>query len=81
MEQQEAERRLQDLRDALLDDWLLVTEHLAGTQQQMESSLSWRVTAPLRLVRLFQVKARELGLPAATRLGTAVVARRLGRGA
>lgn len=72
-EQVKLERDLDDLRDAVLNDWVRITTHSAGAARAMQSSLSWRITRPLRLFRTYQFKAREVGSLEATRLALALV--------
>lgn len=75
-----AEDDLAELRQAVLDDWIVVTTRTAQELQDIKKTVSWRVTKPLRLVRRFQGSAREIGLGAAVDLAAGAVARRLGRG-
>ena len=76
----DAERELQELRQAVLDDWIIVTTTAGADLQQMKTSLSWRVTKPLRLARRFQSGMREYGFSAATELAAAEIAAKLRRG-
>jgi hypothetical protein len=73
-----AEAELVELRQAVLEDWILVTSRAGQTQRAMERTLSWRITRPLRLVRIFSAKAKEIGLPEASQLAAVTLARRLG---
>ncbi len=75
-----AEDDLAELRQAVLDDWIVVTTRTAQELQDIQKTVSWRVTRPLRLVRRFQGTAREIGYGAALDLAAGAVARRLGRG-
>ena len=77
----EAQQHLDELRDAVLDDWLILADHVTRTQRAMEQTLSWRVTKPLRLARTFQLKSAEIGVLPASRLAAVAVAQRLGRSA
>lgn len=70
---------LAELRQAVLDDWIVVTTRTAAVLTDITNTFSWRVTKPLRMVRRFQVTASEIGLAAATDLAAGAVARRLGR--
>jgi hypothetical protein len=75
-----ADDDLAELRQAVLDDWIIVTTRTSAVLEDITNTVSWRVTKPLRIVRRFQASANELGLVAATDLAAASVARRLGRG-
>jgi hypothetical protein len=75
-----ADDELAELRQAVLDDWVVVTTRTSVALHSIQKTVSWRVTRPLRLVRRFQGSVNELGLAAATDLAAASVARRLGRG-
>lgn len=75
----DAEKELRELREAVLDDWLVVTMRTAGALAAFQRTFSWRVTRPLRLMRRFQMVARDNGIAAATDLTAVAVARRLGR--
>ncbi len=63
-----AEAQLEQLREAVLDDWVIVIDRVTRTQREMENTVSWRVTKPLRLIRLFQRKAADVGTLAAARI-------------
>jgi len=78
---------LEELREAVLEDWLLVTTRnvdvirkLQGTVRAMQRTVSWRVTRPLRLFRSFQFKATEIGYFRAGQLAAVRVAEKFGRG-
>ncbi|QHC63562.1 hypothetical protein GSU69_13320 [Rathayibacter festucae] len=62
-------RRLRTQVDALLNDpfdlWVERIQVGGVTASGFEHTLSWRVTKPLRLVRTFQIRVRQLGLPGA----------------
>lgn len=73
------ERELIELRTAVLDDWLSVTGHATSALSQMENSLSWRITKPLRLTRRLASKTKEVGFLAAVELVATTVAERVGR--
>jgi hypothetical protein len=71
------EQQLVELRDAVLDDWILVTSHSTDALRAMQASLSWRVTRPLRVFRTFSFKAREIGVVPTGRLAAHAIASRL----
>jgi hypothetical protein len=75
----DAERDLDELRDAVLDDWLTVTSNVTDALQAIQQTVSWRVTRPLRTAKLFSNKAKEVGVVPAGRLAAVEVARRLVR--
>ena len=77
---QSADDDLAELRQAVLDDWIIVTTRTSVVLENVTNTVSWRVTKPLRMVRRFQGSAKELGLVAAADLAAASIARRLGRG-
>ena len=63
-ERDELRRENEQLRQRLLDGWTELAASEASVPsivQHMESSLSWRVTKPLRLVRTIQLKAARVG--------------------
>lgn len=71
-------------RDALLNDPLdawLKHMHVGGVvaSAPFEQTLSWRVTKPLRAVRLFQIRASQLGLRGAVGHSVRYAQRRFGR--
>jgi hypothetical protein len=74
-----ARQEYDELRQAVLDDWIVITTRTAGRVDEMKRTLSWRITAPLRLARVFQLTAREEGLSVARDLTAAAIARRFGR--
>ncbi|BDZ51513.1 hypothetical protein GCM10025867_37540 [Frondihabitans sucicola] len=76
---QSAEDDLNELREAVLDDWLRVTSSVTDAVREMQSTLSWRITRPLRLVRMVQRKVDEFGVVPAAQLSAAAIAKRLGR--
>lgn len=61
--------RLRAQVDALLndpfDEWVDRIQVGGVTASGFEKTLSWRVTKPLRLVRTFQIRVQQLGLPGA----------------
>lgn len=74
-----ADSDLQELREAVLDDWLVVTTSVTGALHDIQQTVSWKVTRPLRLGRLLQRKVSEVGAVPASQLAAAALARRLGR--
>lgn len=70
---------LAELRQAVLDDWIVVTTRTAGALHAIQQTVSWRVTKPLRMVKRFQRASDEYGFGRAAELTAASVARRLGR--
>jgi hypothetical protein len=76
----DARAELEELRQAVLDDWIVVTTRTVGVIEAMQATLSWRVTKPLRLAKRFQLAAQSDGLGVAIDLAAVAVARRLGRG-
>jgi len=74
-----AEQELEQLRDAVLDDWLLVTSAVTDALRDMQQTLSWRVTRPLRRFRTLQRKVESVGIVPAGQLAAAELARRIGR--
>jgi hypothetical protein len=74
-----AEADLAELREAVLDDWFRVTSSVTDAVTEIENTLSWRVTRPLRLARTLQRKASEIGVVPASQLAAVAVAKRLGR--
>lgn len=71
---------LEELREAVLDDWILVTTRNVDAIRSMEQTLSWRVTKPLRVFRSVQRRASDVGYVRAGQLAAARVAEKLGRG-
>lgn len=69
---------LEELREAILEDWIIVTTRNVDAIRAMEKSLSWRVTRPLRLVRSAQLRAAELGYVEAGQLVAARLAAKAG---
>ncbi|GAA4686731.1 hypothetical protein [Frondihabitans cladoniiphilus] len=74
-----AEADLAELREAVLDDWFRVTSSVTGAVQEIQATLSWRVTKPLRWARILQHRANEIGVVPAAQLAAVAVAKRLGR--
>ncbi|AND17051.1 hypothetical protein C5C18_02635 [Rathayibacter tritici] len=73
--------RLRAQVDALLndpfDEWVERIQVGGVTASGFERTLSWRITKPLRLVRTFQMRVDQLGLPGAVRHSARFVKRRL----
>lgn len=73
--------RLRAQVDALLndpfDEWVERIQVGGVTVTGFERTLSWRVTKPLRLVRTFQIRVDQLGLPGAIGHSARFVKRRL----
>ncbi|MWV73435.1 hypothetical protein [Rathayibacter rathayi] len=73
--------RLRAQVDALLndpfDEWVERIQVGGVTASGFERTLSWRITKPLRLVRTFQIRVDQLGLPGAIRHSARFVKRRL----
>jgi hypothetical protein len=76
-------QRLQAANDALMNEslntWLAVVGDESRTLAEVYSTLSWRITRPLRLVRQVQRKVADVGAAETTSLVTARVKQRLGR--
>lgn len=70
---------LDELREAVLEDWIVVTTRNFEAIREMQHTVSWRVTRPLRVFRVFQRKAFEIGYARATQLAAQRVAAKLGR--
>jgi hypothetical protein len=74
-----AEQELVELREAVLDDWLTMTSNVTDALRDIQQTISWRVTRPLRAARTFSLKANDIGVVPASRLAAIEVARRLRR--
>jgi hypothetical protein len=72
-----SELELRALRDAILNDWIVVTVRSSAALAAMQRSLSWRVTKPLRLIRTLDNVARDRGAGPALESAAVVLARRL----
>lgn len=72
------EDELQQLREAVLDDWLVVTSSVTDYLRDIQQTFSWRVTRPLRRARQFQRKVGEVGVVPAGQLAAVALAKRLG---
>jgi hypothetical protein len=73
------EQELDQLREAVLDDWLIVTSSVTDYLRDMQTTFSWRVTRPLRLVRRYQRRAGEIGVVPAGQLAAVALARKFRR--
>ncbi|MDY0911424.1 hypothetical protein [Rathayibacter festucae] len=75
----ELRARLDELLNDPLDEWLKHM-HVGGVvaAAPYEQTLSWRVTKPLRAVRLFQIRTSQLGLKGAVGHTARYVVRRVG---
>lgn len=76
-------REVEAQRDELLANdvavWLDRMQHTAIPLRNYQSSLSWRVTAPLRAVRTFQLSAGRIGFGATVSLTWGYLRRRVGK--
>lgn len=72
------QRDLDELREAVLDDWLVITSSGGDALSALQNSVSWRITRPLRMFRRFEKKMREVGFVPAAQLTAVSLARRLG---
>jgi hypothetical protein len=70
-------RDLSELQDAVLSDWVTVASHATNALRAMEGTLSWRVTKPLRVVRILQTKIAQVGPSRAVQIATAQIASRM----
>jgi hypothetical protein len=74
--------RLRRTNDALmnqsLNTWLAVVGDEARALALVYSTLSWRVTRPLRLARQLQIKAKEVGISETASVVAARLKRRSG---
>lgn len=66
--EKELERELAELRDAVLTDWVSVASHATDALSAMESTLSWRITKPLRAAKLLSNKVKQVGPSRAIRI-------------
>lgn len=72
-------RRTNDaLANQSLNTWLVVVSDEARALSQVYSTLSWRITKPLRMARQVQVKVKEVGVSETAAVVSASVRRRLG---
>jgi hypothetical protein len=62
-----------------VSEWLAMERTLGAGVGDYESTVSWKVTKPLRLVRRFQYSVRDIGFASTLRLVVAFAARRDGR--
>lgn len=78
-ETEKLEAELDELREAVLDDWLIVTTRNVDAIRAMQRTVSWRITRPLRMMRVMQRRASEVGYLRASQLAAVRVAEKLGR--
>ncbi|QHF23771.1 hypothetical protein GTU73_06920 [Rathayibacter sp. VKM Ac-2804] len=77
---EELRARLDELLNDPLDEWA-ANMHFGGGAHYVadfESTLSWRVTRPLRAARTFQIRVGQLGLPGAVQHSIRYAQRRFG---
>lgn len=72
------QRDLDELREAVLNDWILITSRAGDALRAFQNTFSWRITRPLRVVRRFGYQAREIGFVPASQLAAARLASTLG---
>lgn len=53
--------------------------YVGGSAAEFESTVSWRITKPLRAVRTFQIRVGQLGFGTAVAHSMRYARRRLGR--
>src|SRR5690606_24560743 len=70
---------LDAFKEASLTDWMVIAHTENRILGDMQNTISWKVTKPLRAARRFQLMASERGLIEASRVGLTYVTRRLGR--
>lgn len=82
---EEAERENAALRaenaallDSQLASWTTIVRDESSALTQVYSTLSWRITKPLRDARAFQLAVRRVGLSSALAIAVARVRRRRG---
>jgi len=78
--EQELERELAELREAVLTDWITVASQVTDALNSMQKTLSWRITRPLRLARGLQIKVEQVGTGRAVQIARAQLATKLRRG-
>jgi hypothetical protein len=66
-ERQRLQREVDALSAAALSKWLLIA-HRESSHAAMTQTLSWRITKPLRAVRLVQRKVSEVGVASTARV-------------
>lgn len=76
-------REVEAQRDELLANdvavWLDRMQHTAIPLGNYQATLSWRVTAPLRALRTFQLSVRRVGFGATISLSWRYLTRRVGK--
>lgn len=70
---------LDEYKQASLTDWMVIAHTENRILGDMQNTISWKVTKPLRAARRFQLMAAERGLGEASRAGLTYVSRRLSR--
>jgi hypothetical protein len=70
------QRELDDRSNEDVRTWLKVVGEETRMLARMTSTLSWRITRPLRLARTVQIKMKEIGLVRTSQLAVADLRRR-----
>ncbi|WP_166879383.1 MULTISPECIES: hypothetical protein [unclassified Salinibacterium] len=78
-ETEQLQRDLDELREAVLDDWVLITARGGDALRAFQNTFSWRVTRPLRVFRRFEKRVHEIGFVPSSQLAAAALARKLGK--
>lgn len=69
-----------ELESRTLDDWIAAITIADGAWselERMETSFSWRITAPIRTVRTLQLKVARVGVRQGARKGVEMVQRKI----
>lgn len=74
----ELRARIDQLLNDPLDSWV-ENMYVGGSAAEFESTISWRITKPLRAVRTFQMRVSQLGFGTAVAHSMRYARRRLGR--
>ncbi|WP_395640428.1 hypothetical protein [Pseudolysinimonas sp.] len=75
-----AEAYRDELESRTLDDWIsaiTVADGAWSELERMESSVSWRVTGPLRTLRGLQLKVARVGVRQGARKGVEIAQRKI----
>lgn len=82
LEQENARLRglVDDHANGVVRDWLVSADAFSSVVPDVHSTLSWRITRPLRQVRAVQLKVAEIGLAPTARIVVARVGKRIRRG-